>query len=224
MIKNIPALNGMILLLVGTLQGSPEIIINDLTPASIDKLHTFASINKGPFTIHVIPPKQWLERVTGFLVSPFVALRNTLTLKNISLTLISGLMSLGWVSYLICAYLIYKTHGVLKNVHSWVNWCSDDELFLDEEVLYQKIEWHKRRRVSTTKENFPQMTLQQEKNLISQYLRLDSFLKIHGVRHYFPHTSPLIYKQLCVAYKKLQKAEELLTLRKKTLLSFAENP
>lgn len=224
MIKNTHALNLIFLFLYSTsLHSYPAITINDLTPPSIEKLHLFSKANEGPFTIHVVPQKQWMERITGFLTSPFVALRNKLSLKNIGFTLFSATLSLGWISYLWCTYLIYKTYQLLKNAHSWVNWCSDDDLFSDEELLYQKIDWHQKKRSPHKHTTYTALTLQQEKRLLSLYLHIDSFLKTHQIRHYFPGANMPTHQRILSAYKKLQKAEELLTLRKKKTLSFAEN-
>ena len=90
-----------------TIFSQPKITIQDLTPSSIEQLRSFSKNNPGPFTIDVVPQKEWLAAITGFVTTPFTALRNSLSLKNISLTLISGMLSLGWFSYLLCSYLIY---------------------------------------------------------------------------------------------------------------------
>jgi hypothetical protein len=193
----------------------PKVTVPDLTPSSIAQLHSFSKNNPGPFTIEVVPQQKWMEAMAGFVIAPFTALRNALSLKNVSLTILSGALSLGWVSYLLCTYLIYKTYRLLKNVHSWVNWCSDDDLLSDYEALYRKINHHKRARNATKNPSLMLITLQQEKELIASYLRLDSFLKAHHLRHYFPHAEKATHKQIERAYAKLQKAQELLTVRNK---------
>ncbi len=204
-----------------TILGQPKITIQDLTPSSIEKLQAFSKNNPGPFTIDVVPQKEWLAALTGFLATPFTALRNSLSFKNISLTLLSGALSLGWVSYLLCTYLIYKTYRVLKNVHSWANWCSDDDLLSDYDALYRKLDHHKRSR-TTKKPTLTLMTLQQEKNLLTSYVRIDSFLRKHQVRNHFPHADRKTQVQITCAYAKLQKAEELLAVRKKECFKASE--
>jgi hypothetical protein len=152
MIKNIRArkvfsfaVNGnrlistLLLMLVTTrLFTQPEITIPNLEPESIQHLHKFSKDNPGAFTIHLVPKKKWLACMTDFVSGPFSAFRNACTLKNISLTLVSAGLSLGWISYLLCAYLIYKTYLVIKNVNSWANWCSNDDLLSDYDALYKK--------------------------------------------------------------------------------------
>ena len=194
----------------------PEITVPNLGPESIEQLHEFSKKNPGAFTIHLIPEKKWLETITGFVTAPFTALRSSLSFKNVSLTLISGALSLGWISYLLCTYLIYKTYRIVKNVHSWANWCSDDELLSDYDALYRKFDQHKRTRPSKKKHSFKLMTLQQEKELLTSYLRLDRFLKKHNLRHHFPYADKQTQRQINHAYAKLQKADELFTVRKKS--------
>ena len=121
------------------LSAQPKITVHDLSPSSIKQLHEFSKNNPEGFTIHIVPEKKWLATMTSFVTTPFNALRNSLSFKNISLTLISGALSLGWITYLLCAYVIYKTYRVIKNVHSWVNWCSDDDLLSDYDALCQKL-------------------------------------------------------------------------------------
>ena len=207
---------------VSTVHSKPEITIQSLAPQSIAQLHEFSKNNPGAFTIHLIPEKKWLETITDFVTAPFTALCNAFSLKNVSLTLISGALSLGWISYLLCAYLIYKTYHVIKNVNSWVNWCSDDDLLSDYDALYRKFDLHKRTRISTKKPSLRLMTLRQEKELLASYLRLDLFLRTHNLRHHFPHADTQTHKQINHAYAKLQKAEELLTVRKQRV-HFARN-
>ena len=204
-----------LLFLSTILHSQPKITVSDLAPSSIEQLHAFSKNNPGAFTIDVVPQKKWLVTMTGFVTAPFAAFRNAFSLKNVSLTLISGALSLGWVSYLLCAYVIYKTYRVIKNVHSWVNWCSDDDLLSDYDALYRKIDHHKRSRASTKKPTLTRMTLHQEKDLLAAYLRLDAFLRAHSLRHHFPHAERTTQIQITSAYAKLQKAEELLSVRKK---------
>ena len=197
------------------LHSKPEFTIQNLLPESIEQLQEFSKNNPGELTIHLIPEKKWLAALTSFVTAPFTGLRNSLSFKNISLTLISGALSLGWISYLLCTYLIYKTYRVIKNIHSWVNWCSDDDLLSDYDALYRKFDQHKRARIATKKPTLNPMTLQQEKELLTSYLRLDLFLRTHTLRHHFPHADKQTQVQINCAYAKLQKAEELLTVRRK---------
>ncbi len=105
---------------------------------------------------------------------------------------------------------MYKTALVLKNVHSWANWCSNDDLLSDYDALYRKFDHHTKRKI---KKN-TSLTLQQEKDLLTLYLHLDTFLRAHHLRHHFPHAERATQIQITSAYAKLQKAEELLMLRK----------
>jgi hypothetical protein len=194
----------------------PEITIPNLEPESIQQLHKFSKDNPGAFTIHLVPKKKWLACMTDFVSGPFAAFRNACTLKNISLTLVSAGLSLGWISYLLCAYLIYKTYLVIKNVNSWANWCSNDDLLSDYDALYKKFNNYKRMRASTKKSSTVLMTLHQEKELLGAYLRLDAFLNAHKIRHYFPYARGT-HIQIISAYKKLQKIETLLAVRKKRM-------
>ena len=206
-----------------TIFSQPKITIPDITPRTIEQLHAFLKSNPDGFTVDVVPQKKWLETMTGFITAPFTRIRNVFSLKNVSLTLLSGALSLGWISYVLCAYVIYKTCIVMKNVHSWVNWCSNDDLLSDYDALYRKIAYHKRSRSRTTKKsNLTLMTLQQEKELLTTYVRLDAFLRTHNLRHYFPHADARTHRHIKHAYKKLQKAEELLMLRKQRM-HFARN-
>jgi|GEM_PF-2991844 len=206
-------ISALFLMLVTTrLFTQPEITIGNLEPESIQQLHNFSKDNPGAFTIHLVPKKNWLAGMTDFVSGPFSALRNACSLKNISLTLISGALSLGWISYLFCAYLIYKTYLVIKNVNSWANWCSNDDVLSDYDALYKKFDHYKKMRASTKKGSALSMTLHQEKELLGAYLRLDAFLNTHKIRHYFPYTRAT-HIQIISAYAKLQKAETLLAVR-----------
>lgn len=191
---------------------APSITVPDLSSHLLNVL-TFAHSNAGsPYTVYVIPEKSWLSHVTGMLSRQWHDLCTTFTLKNIGATLVSGVLSLGAVSYLLCAYVIYKVYHLVKDAAAWINWCSDDDLYLDDEVLYQKLALHRNKRCRMPCKN--RLTLHQEKGLLVQYKKLATILKNYHLIQYFPHQERITVQRIDRCLQKLEKAESLCSLDK----------
>lgn len=218
MIKNIRVLKEVLLLfsMSALYSESPEPVLT--VPhfmTHFPEVLQFATNHAGEsYTIRVIPLKGWFSLVTEPLIKKWNNISECLTFRNIGVALVSSALSLGVVSYIICAYIIYKTYRLAKSATAWIHWCSDDELFLDDEELYKKIALHRSRRDRTHR---PSLTLQEEKLLLLQYRKIDTVLRTVGLRDTFPHKKILTKKFISQAEHKLQKLEWLCILQNSSI-------
>ncbi len=209
-IKNILVLSSLLLGYASsecTQPTPPTLTVADFA-TQLPEVLKFTRDNAGSgCTIHVVPETTWFSSLSGSLVAKWRGFSESFTLKNVGLSIVSGALSLGVVSYLLCAYVIYKVYRLAQTATSWINWCSDDELLLDDETLYEKLALHRSRRRHLQRKNL--LTLHQEKKLLSEYLTLDALLQTHGLRHYFPYTTLITKNDVQRAWQRLEKAHLL---------------
>lgn len=212
MIKNILVRNIFFCLCLSNayIQNSnPTAIVPDLSDTSVTHLRELLSKNKTtPFVIHVQPDQSWYQACTTFFSQPYNAFAHHFTLASLAKKTCTAALSLGWISYVLCLYIIYRVYRLLSSAASWINWCSDDQLLLaDDEALYQKLAAH--RRSSKKSAQSIQKEIAYEQGLLTTYFKIDTFLKKHKLRHFFPFSDEAFNDQLQTGYAKLVRIKNL---------------
>lgn len=215
-IKNTLALSAALALCTTSYCSAPKITVSDFSPHTIEKLQVFSSLHKGPFTIEIMPDQSWAQSTKDFFTSKIQSVRDSLSFKNVCISTFAMLMSLGWVSYVICAYILYKGYCMVEHATSWLNWCSDDELLsLDQELLYQRLLDRKRSYITTNDpvQSIASMleAIRTEKTYIGYCIQIEQFLKKHTTNHFIPYANAVSENRLQSSYRKLVLAEEFLT-------------
>ncbi len=196
---------------------APKITVSDFSPTTIEKIQAFSSLHKGPFVIEINPNESWAQSIKDFFTTKIQTVRDSLSLKNVCFSTFALLMSLGWISYVICAYLLYKGYRLVETTTSWLHWCTDDELLLlDQELLYQRLLDRKR---SYTVTNDPVASIasmldviRNEKICIAYCIQIQQFLKKHMTTNRFvPYTNAVSENRLEISYQKLVIAEQFLS-------------
>lgn len=196
MTKNIPVHKVTILGLLFIFFCEPLSASTEKTFYTPEEVRGFLEKNPTePCTIHFIPQKSWSEKISNFFTEPFTRLCNRMSFKKVSIAVISGALGLGWVSYLLCTYLIYKAYRAAKKVHSLIPWHEDNTVLSDYDAFYRNPH-----RVST---------FEKEKHILKAYILVNTFLKKHQIRHHFPHAGDLTQADIKQAHEKLEKAAEL---------------
>ncbi len=217
MIKNTLALSCILFASYLSSSQLPTITIPDLSAVSLEKALSFAKEQGGsPFRIEVIPQQSFLTSFTSYFSSKAQLIRNYFTLTSLAKKVAVTALSLGWISYLLCAYVIYKAFTLLQTVTAWVSWCTDDELLLaSDEQMYRTLEMqlyrHHQKR-GMIPDDLPSLInqLQEEERILTQYFALDTWLCRYKIRDFFPYASK--HDRYCIekAYQKLIVAKTLL--------------
>jgi len=190
------------------LYGTAELTLPNLHQHLLQAVQ-FVEQNAGkPCTIHIAPETTWFSSLSGGIGRSWSKFSSHFTLKNIVVTGVSAALSMGCISSFMCCFVIYKAYRLLENKQAWSNWCSDEELLSDYEMMYRRFQAYNKRHTIT---EGGRCSLQHEKEIIATYIYLDKLLRTHGLRRCFPHADKRMKQRVQQAHKKLQKVEGFLS-------------
>lgn len=196
----------------------PTITLPDLSACSLEKAQAFAQEQGGsPFRIEIVPQQSYLSLLSTYFSGKAAQFRTYFSLTSLAKKTAIAALSLGGVSYVLCAYIIYKAFDILHAPTSWVSWCSDQELLLaSDEYLYRKLTGHISR---THKKKLPYTSLltqlQEEEEIIKKYCSIDSVLRTYKLRHLLPYSTKKHHSEIQMASEKIKLTKILLRTKEK---------
>lgn len=215
MIKNIHVHSFFLFFLVQHIIGTvPVIEINNFSEKNIEALFNFHKLHADKeYHIKVIPQSSFISRYGSFFTKKYEIFTSYLTFASFGKIFCAGALSLGWISYILCAYIIYRIFKLLKKIDSWIGWICDDTLLIyDDELLWENMSYYHKRNTIFIFLN--EIDLDEEKFLLEKYFLVDRLLKKYRLRHIFPYHDKINQQKIRNAYITLQQMKKL----KKTIL------
>lgn len=215
MIKNIPAHRLFfftLLFMQGHASDYPTITVTDLfSPETFEQLLVFNKTHsQHGYGIRVLPSPSLFVACKASLYKKYSSIASNFSAAGAGKAVAAVILSLGWVSYLLCAYVIYKAFKLLRTINSWVNWCIGDDL----DAARTK-DFHKKlqKRLSQTRgpgqEKKSLQALYEEERIVRCYLSIDTFLRARNLRTYFPFWQEKYRKKMNKAHANMMQVQSL---------------
>ncbi len=217
MIKNIhvPSFFLLLCMLQSIFPAVPVIEVDNLfSQKNFEAVVAFHKLHGNKeYSIKVVPQSSFFSSYTSFCTEKYAAFTSCFNLSSLGKTVCAGALSLGWISYVFCAYIIYRAFNLLKKIDSWIGWICDDTLLIyDEEIIWQNVYRCPQKidlLIFCAHEDLDEQQL-----ILERYFIVDRLLRKYNLRNAFSRNDELNQQKIRKAYVALQRIQNI----KKSLL------
>ncbi len=107
----------------------PVITVPNLLPETLAKVQVFSELHNAPFLVHVVPAT-YSKSLLEYMFTPAIKLHESFNGYAFVKNVFSFAMSFGPLSYLLCAYILYRGYAFLRKSSEKHSFFKNDHEYL----------------------------------------------------------------------------------------------